>query len=1323
MKRTTMMKNGFSPGLRLFQTLLALLMTLAVAVPAVFGAITLPPDAEYSQTRLAPGSQTPWQNVVPNALADYFTFVPYTTADAVKLGFPGTCGVVGPGGEDCYTITVKSFAQSLALPAGWGFGGPGLVSDLGAPTTTTVYGYGSGGQLWTPPQFVANPVTGAIGPVAVPVTVTGNSPAIFAAPAALVPPIPGTGIWHFPAPSIKGTKGRPIRVQWLNELPNTVMPGLDPTVDCSASSPNCFPYNRIVTHVHGAHVGPASDGLTQAEYNPNFSLLGVKFSQSVLPPSAGPPATYVYPMDQPAATIWYHDHAAGNTHLNTNMGMAGFFPVTDDNEKCLQGIAHPTLCPAPTKVLPTGNFELGFALQDRVFYPNGQLAMPDAPVIDGNFPSCDPTSAGSRLATCSPLFMYVNHPADPASLTPAGTHLVPYDEATITDFGPGGINANAPVLATSATLEFFGNMPVVNGVVYGKYDVEPRVYRMRFLGGTDSRTWSLQLQHYNALGVSVGIIPFWQIGSEQGFLNTPVQRTEMLLMPGERVDVLVDLKAIPAGDRIMLNNLGTDAPYQGELLTPFNRSLDIPEIMQFNVIALNTTKVLGTVVPPVADVPSPTAAIALQRAGVPLAAAPITPLTATAGLPIRNIALEEIVDQYQRIMPTIDRRGYDLGAPASEIVRVNDTEIWDIINTTADAHPMHLHQVAFQVVHRQPWTSFTPAVNDFVNNVFSQPNYTVDPLLGPAVAPAPHDAGWKDTVYAPPGFVTRVIAKFDLLGEYVWHCHILSHEEHDMMRPLKVVEFPLNKPASLTVPLATPNARTATVTIAPANPANPVPVNYYVEYKQLADSNWTTNLGSGLVQNIIFPRDGVYELRVKAVDTALSPTYAVSDYTVGSNTIVVAPSDSITAPVNNSTLASSTQTFTFTTSGAFAHYLWVGTTAGASDLGNYSVAAGVASITATGLPRNGSTVFVRLWVKDTTGLLPVMRYNDYTYTTTLVPAAAPTYTMTTAAAPNGTLAGSQLKNGLVTPLAAGVATVTAGSTVTYTFTPNAGFEVDVISVDGVLTQSTTVAPITSHTLVDVQANHYLNVYFRPIPNTITIGLGANGTVTGGIAGANLVRTGTAFTVNFVPNAGFEVDAISIDGAVTQSTALAPITSHTFTNVVASHYMNVYFRPIPYSIRLGISGAGTVAVSGAPAPVAGVSPAASGSTVTYTFSPTAGNRVYGIVVDGVLTLSTPAAPLTNHTFAGVAANHSINVYFEPVQLHTITTASNNPAFGTISQAVPGPIYQGANVTFNITPTAPHTLLGIVVDGVYIPGARASYSFTNVQVDHYINAYFQ
>jgi len=116
-------------------------------------------------------------------------------------------------------------------------------------------------------------------------------------------------------------------------------------------------------------------------------------------------------------------------------------------------------------------------------------------------------------------------------------------------------------------------------------------------------------------------------------------------------------------------------------------------------------------------------------------------------------------------------------------------------------------------------------------------------------------------------------------------------------------------------------------------------------------------------------------------------------------------------------------------------------------------------------------------------------------------------------------------------------------------------------------------------------------------------------------------------------------------------------------------------------------------------------------------------VYGIVVDGVLTLSNPASPLSSYSFTGVAASHAIGVYFEPIPVLTIAAASNNPAFGTITKAVPGAITQGSNVTFTITPAATHSLIGIVVDGVYIPGDRGSYSFINVQGNHYINAYFQ
>ena len=309
--------------------------------------------------------------------------------------------------------------------------------------------------------------------------------------------------------------------------------GFDPTVDCGMNAPDCFPYNRIVTDVHGAHVKDDSDGYAQAWFTPGFALTGPGW----LPSTYGPEGTYRYPMDQEAGTIWYHDHAMGLTHNNTQMGLAGFFPITDANEQAL----------IAANILPTGEFELGFALQDRMFDLSGQFAMPDAPVVDiYNFPACDPTSRTTRLATCGPLFMKA-----------ADGHLIPYDAAGMVD--PAGVNADAPFLAASTSLEYFGNMPVVNGVTYGTATVQARRYRMRFIGGSDSRTWVMKLVRRD----SSAVVPFWQIGSDQGFLSSPVSRDTIDLMPGERVDVLVDLTGIPAGTKVVLQNIGPDDPYAG----------------------------------------------------------------------------------------------------------------------------------------------------------------------------------------------------------------------------------------------------------------------------------------------------------------------------------------------------------------------------------------------------------------------------------------------------------------------------------------------------------------------------------------------------------------------------------------------------------------------------------------------------------------------------------------------------------------------------------------------------------------------------------------
>ena len=820
------MKN--KPNIMRFTLALMMSCLWSVAAFASPTTLTLPDFSKPVLDGATQPSYLTFDNVIPNALADYYTYVPYTTADAVKLGFPASCGRL-PGDynstEDCYTITVKSFQQALSLQAIFK-GGPGLVGlDGVTPLSTRAFGYGSGGPGWVLPYYDTTKA-GVVDKT----PVTGNAP---------VGPL-SAGIWHFPAPTIKGAFGRPIRVQWLNELPNVAPVGLDPSVDCGPNAPNCFPYNRITTHVHGAHVGPESDGLASAWFTPGFTTVGEDFATTR---QFGPEGTYFYPMDQEASTIWYHDHAMGTTHNNTNMGMAGFFPITDANEKSL----------VAAKILPTGAYELGFALQDRHFdAATGNMVMPDYPIYDRNAVGCTLDINGLPDPLTCPLVPFMKDPAD--------GHLVPYVAGHA--FLANPINVGAPFGGTSATLEYFGNIPVVNGVVYGNYSVEPRVYRMRFIGGTDSRTWVMKLSYttIDAAGLPVqNVVPFWQIGTEQGLLNNPVYRPEIDLMPGERIDVLVDFTGVPADTKVMMQNLGPDTPWPGYfdyVAGAVAPSVDIPQIMAFNVGALVGT---DTIV-------KPSAATNLRPLTTPVPPKGFVPAVQNT----RVVSLMEITDGYGRTMPTIDARGFKpVGIPVTEIVKLNDTEQWDIVNTTVDAHPMYLHQVAFKVINRQLIGTFTPPTDDILNQNFTPPSYTV----AAGSAPIPVDAwddGWKDTIASPPGYITRVWAKFDLSGEYVWHCHILSHEEHDMMRNFIVTDaaFAAPAPASIAVP-ATSTTGSYSISWVGTAVAG---VTY--ELQEATDSAFATAV---TVQNTTAPRFAAtkttgnnYYYRVRALPPALS---------------------------------------------------------------------------------------------------------------------------------------------------------------------------------------------------------------------------------------------------------------------------------------------------------------------------------------------------------------------------------------------------------------------------------------------------------------------
>lgn len=329
--------------------------------------------------------------------------------------------------------------------------------------------------------------------------------------------------------------------------------------------------------------------------------------------------------------------------------------------------------------------------------------------------------------------------------------------------------------------EFFGDTPVINGKAYPRLDTEPRRYRLRFLNGAQARFFDVGFDHLGTL------LPFHVIGSEQGLLPSPAGMTHLLIAPGERFDVIVDFTQIPLGDAVIMKNLAP-APY------PDGGEIDIPELMQFLV---------DTPVP--ADSPD----LSVPAASLKLPAIPR--LARTPKLAEREVVGEETEDPVTQTPAVMKLNGYAYMDPTTDFVQAGTTETWVWINLTGDAHPMHPHLVSFQVVNRQALIMDPDSGEPLYKAAWDaylasgrQPSLKpvlADYVTGPLLPPAPEEMGGKDTAKAYPGFVTRVRAKFDLpwtsaldknpatrsFGTYVYHCHILEHEENDMMRPFEVV--------------------------------------------------------------------------------------------------------------------------------------------------------------------------------------------------------------------------------------------------------------------------------------------------------------------------------------------------------------------------------------------------------------------------------------------------------------------------------------------------------------------------------------------------------
>jgi len=283
----------------------------------------------------------------------------------------------------------------------------------------------------------------------------------------------------------------------------------------------------------------------------------------------------------------------------------------------------------------------------------------------------------------------------------------------------------APVPNAPWMPEVFGNAHLVNGKLLPFLDVEPRKYRFRVLNGANGRFYHLSLGN--------GVF-FQQIGTDQGLLPAPVPVKQLTLGPAERADVVIDF-ATHGGEQIILKN---------DVFT---------SIMQFRV-----AKSGGK-----------------DSAALPQALRPVDRIPESAAVKTRQLSIDEYRDLTGNTTLMLLNKSY-WHMPVTEKPVLNTTEIWTIVNPTDDSHPIHLHLVRFQILDRR---RFEP----FAFQTAGELKYT-----GPVTPPEPGEMGWKDTVRAEPKMVTRIIARFEgYTGRYVWHCHILEHEDNEMMRPYEIV--------------------------------------------------------------------------------------------------------------------------------------------------------------------------------------------------------------------------------------------------------------------------------------------------------------------------------------------------------------------------------------------------------------------------------------------------------------------------------------------------------------------------------------------------------
>jgi spore coat protein A, manganese oxidase len=558
-------------------------------------------------------------------------------------------------------------------------------------------------------------------------------------------------------------------------------------------------------HLHGGEVPAAIDGGPDSWFTSSGQHGRGFYSKDQN--TKGNYCIYRYPNAQEAAPIWFHDHTLGATRLNVYCGLAGGYLLVDPNLDLPSGLSATGLRDGALGPNAVDDAVIPLVIQDRTFDTNGQLYFPSGP-----------------LDSMSP------------ALNPEHKWWVP---------------------------EFFGNTACVNGKVWPYLEVKAQRYRFLIINGSNARTWALTFQG-NELAPSI-----WQIATDQGYLDKAVIADPLVLMPGERAEVVVDFGALPSGSTLVLNNVGPDSPFSGILSDQeFSDPDTTGQVMQVRVVPGGSTN-------DAAFDPNSNVAIRKDDSAIVRLADPSTGTLAPGVLPsiTRLLTLNEIVreesitldgirwsggplevllnntrltgrqpneiDPNDMVTPPAqpDWKKDGLGNYLSELPVEGTTEIWEIANLTMDAHPIHTHLAQFQLINRQALNTekylelygaaftdgeFKPGAGPPMNYTKGFNKYGGNPditssLQGQPIPPKPNEAGWKDTVMAPTQMVTRFVVRWapaDIPAttppgstklrypflpndavpgnpgasySYVWHCHIVDHEDNEMMRPNQVV--------------------------------------------------------------------------------------------------------------------------------------------------------------------------------------------------------------------------------------------------------------------------------------------------------------------------------------------------------------------------------------------------------------------------------------------------------------------------------------------------------------------------------------------------------